>query len=55
MLKFMENFSMTFAKIGHMEYPNLPERKLIDILANSRASRVDKAKKDTMVGDMTFA
>ena len=22
-----------------MEYPNLPERKLIDILANSRASR----------------
>ena len=32
-------------KIGHMEYPNLPERKLIDIPANSRASRVDKAKK----------
>jgi hypothetical protein len=26
-------------KIGHMEYPNLPERKLIDIPANSRASR----------------
>ena len=26
-------------KIGHMEYPNLPERKLIDIPTNSRASR----------------
>ena len=31
-------FSMSFAKIGHMEYPNLPERKLIDFPANSRAS-----------------
>ena len=26
-------------KIGHMEYPNLPERKLIDVPAISRAYR----------------
>ena len=39
MLKFSVNFSMTLLKIGHMEYPNLQEQKLIDISANSRASR----------------
>ena len=34
MVKFTKKFDMTFAKKGHMEYPNLPERKLIDVPAN---------------------